>query len=218
MEKKERIIKTWEECSLFENIPVDTEYSFLKNFHRGDIISEEQGGIKCIGIIVSGRIIESGMSGENRQNSVSVYNEGDIFGIYNVFLDDQSIGILECRVRTSVIFLPKLIFKKLLFEHPKLLMKYLVLCNKKIMNFAEKIELTSIISCKSRITRYFIKKADVNGYILLDISKEQLASYLNISKASFFRIFSELKSEGLIDEEHGKIHITDMQKMKEISE
>ena len=117
---------------------------------------------------------------------------------------------LICKVKCRVAFMSKTDFRKLLGRDEKLLERYLTLCNKKIMYLAYKIELMGMSGCGSRLAFYLIHNA-VDDRVALDVSKEQFAKFLNVSRASLFRTLTEFQDKKLIEDRGGEILILDME-------
>ena len=105
-------------------------------------------------------------------------------------------------------------FRKLLGRDERLLKRYLTLCNKKIMYLAYKIELMGMSGCGSKLAFYLLHNA-VDGRVVLDVSKEQFAKFLNVSRASLFRTLTEFQDKKLIEDRGGEILILDMEGLRQ---
>ena len=142
--------------------------------------------------------------------NVSTQHEGSIFGICNVYCPTPMPTKLICKVKCRVAFMSKADFRKLLGRDERLLERYLTLCNKKIMYLAYKIELMGMSGCSSKLAFYLLHNA-VDGRVALDVSKEQFAKFLNVSRASLFRTLTEFQDKKLIEDRGGEILILDME-------
>ena len=105
-------------------------------------------------------------------------------------------------------------FRKLLGRDERLLERYLTLCNKKIMYLAYKIELMGMSGCNSKLAFYLLHNA-VDGRVVLEVSKEQFAKFLNVSRASLFRTLTEFQDKKLIEDRDGEILILDMEGLRQ---
>lgn len=186
--------------ALFRGADAAESGAFLREFHRGETISAVQDGVPCVGVLAFGEadVYTLGASPGTRQN-VSTLHAGSEFGICNVFLARDMPTYLHCKVRTGVAFLPKAQFLVLLEQDRALLNRYLELCNRKILYLADKVELMGIPGCTPRVAAYLLRRTDENGHAEVEVSKEQLAKYLSVSRASLFRAIGDLTAQGLIE-------------------
>ena len=80
MSDREMLRKALEISSLFEGLCFEENW-FFRDFKREDIISEEQNGVACIGLILRG----SAKVAPGEQGAVSTIGRGAEFGICNIF-------------------------------------------------------------------------------------------------------------------------------------
>lgn len=202
--------EAFEKSALFAGMDAAGSGAFLREFHRGETISAVQDGAPCVGVLAFGEadVYTRGASPGVRQN-VSTLHAGSEFGICNVFLEREMPTYLHCKVRTGVAFLPTARFIALLEQDSALLRRYLALCNRKILYLADKVELMGIPTCGARLAAYLLRQADETGFAEIDVSKEQLAKYLSVSRASLFRALGTLTAQGLIVPEGAGYRITD---------
>ncbi len=199
---------------LFADVDLSGVNLFVKDFKRRDEISELQEKTYCIGVIGSGEADVYALSRHEEvctgSVNVSTQHEGSIFGICNVYCPTPMPTKLICKVKCRVAFMSKADFRKLLGRDERLMERYLTLCNKKIMYLAYKIELMGMSGCSSKLAFYLLHNA-VDGRVALDVSKEQFAKFLNVSRASLFRTLTEFQDKKLIEDRGGEILILDME-------
>ena len=203
---------------LFTDVDLSGVNLFVKDFKRRDEISELQEETYCIGVIGSGEADVYALSRHEEvctgSVNVSTQHEGSIFGICNVYCPTPMPTKLICKVKCRVAFMSKADFRKLLGRDERLLERYLTLCNKKIMYLAYKIELMGMSGCSSKIAFYLLHNA-VDGRVALEVSKEQFAKFLNVSRASLFRTLTEFQDKKLIEDRGGEILILDMEGLRQ---
>lgn len=174
--------------------------SFIKEFKRGDTVSEIQNGIDCLGIVIFGSLSVAA----NEGSSVSVMKRGGEFGICNIFVKEDMPTLLKARVQSSVCFIPKEEFIRLLSKDSSLMYRYVRLCNEKMLYLAARLRLISISDCTERLM-YYLKTKAVNGEVKLSVSKDELARQLGISRSSLFRALLALESDGRITQNASRI-------------
>ncbi|MGN0478605.1 MAG: Crp/Fnr family transcriptional regulator [Hominenteromicrobium sp.] len=208
--EQDQLILAFRLSTLFGPTDITHSDAFFRVFRRGETISAVQDGISCVGVLAFGEadVYTLGTAETARQN-VSTLHAGSEFGICNVFLSRDMPTCLHCKVRTGVAFLPKTRFIALLESDSALLRRYLELCNRKILYLADKVELMGIPGCRARVAAYLLRRADETGLAETEVSKEQLAKYLSVSRASLFRALSDLTAQGLIAPTPGGFKILD---------
>lgn len=186
---------------LFEGECSDKSWS-IKCFERGETVHEEQNGVGCIGIILSG----SAQVAPNEQGAVSTLGRGAEFGICNIFVHENMPTRLIAKTPLKAAFLPKEVFAAILGENPALMYRYVRLCNRKMIYLAQKLRLMSIPDCKKRLAFWIVSNAS-GGSACLPYSKDELARELGISRASLFRAISSMEGQGIISSVGNKIVI-----------
>ena len=205
MEDSSRIRAALSYSELFRGVdPSAIRGSFILEFKRGDPVSEVQNGVECVGVIISGGIaVESGEG-----SSVSVMKRGGEFGICNIFVNRRMPTRITAKVKSSVLFIPKEEFARLLGADSGLMYRYVRLCNKKMLYLAERLSLLSVPDCSERLMHY-LDISQSNGVVKLGVTKDELARQLGISRSSLFRAFGALEADGRITVAAGTVVLND---------
>lgn len=205
MTDREMLRKALEISSLFEGLGFEENW-FFRDFKREDIISEEQNGVACIGLILRG----SASVAPGEQGAVSTIGRGAEFGICNIFVREDMPTRLTAKTALKAAFLPKDVFAGLLGENRVLMYRYIRLCNQKMLYLAGKLRLMSISDSTERFAFWLMNSAP-EGAVTLSFSKDELARRLGLSRASLFRAISKLENEGIISSIGNKIIILNPQ-------
>ncbi len=201
MTDRELLLRALQKSPLFEGECADRAWS-IKSFGRASVIPEEQNGIGCIGLILSG----SAEVTPNEQGAVSTLGRGAEFGICNIFVHEDMPTRLKARTPLKAAYLPKEVFAAVLGENPALMYRYVRLCNRKMIYLATKLRLMSIPDCTRRLAFWILSNAS-GGSVSLPHSKDELARVLGISRASLFRAISSMEGQGIISSVGNKIVI-----------
>ena len=194
MEDLALIRSAFSSSALFRSVePSEIRSGHIVGFKRGDVVSETQNGIDCVGVILSGSLsVEA-----NDRSSVSVMRRGGEFGICNIFVREKMPTKLWARVQSQVLFIPKDEFARLLGADSALMYRYVRLCNEKMLYLAERLRLISISDSTERLWYYLTTEAE-NRMVKLKVSKDELARQLGVSRSSLFRGLAALESDGRI--------------------
>lgn len=216
MKEEKRISEIIRSCSLLEGIEPDCFHPVYHRCKRGEEISDTFEERQYVGIIGSGEADVYTLADMLSQPNVSTQKAGSIFGICNVYSDQHMPTKLVCRVGCEIVFLPKDEFKEQVRKNALLQERYLKLCNQKIVYLAQKIELMGITQSRVRLAFYLLQNRDDMQTVRLNMSKEQFARFLNISRASLFRGLAEFEEKGYIICEENAIHIQNVQALSDV--
>lgn len=213
--KAEKLLDAFSKSTLFHGVDMTGTDAFLGAFRRGEPIHAVQNGVSCVGVLQSGTA-DVYTRGTAAHQNVSTLSPGSAFGICNVFLPREMPTVLHPKVHCTVAFLPKAAFSALLERDSVLLRRYLTLCNEKILYLADKVELMGIPTAKARFAAYLLRIADSGGLAATGVSKEQLAKYLSVSRASLFRAVNELTVDGVLRSTPDGFQILDLTAFSDI--
>ncbi len=210
MTNKELILQALKTSKLFAGADISMATGqFIKEFKRGEEISEIQNGFDCVGVILSG----SASVSSSETGAVSISRSGTEFGICNIFVSDKMPTRLTARVHTSVLFIPKDEFAALLSHDSALMYRYVKLCNEKMVYLAKKLRLISVSGSAPRLACWLEMNA-IDGEARI-VSKDELARQLCISRASLFRAIAELEKHGVIEALADRITVLDSVRLAE---
>lgn len=201
MTEKELLACAFNRSSLFEGIDGEGSASVpgfagrwqVKDFQRGEVISELQNGVDCVGLMLKG----SAEVSPKCESAVSVLTSGCEFGICNIFVRQEMPTVITARTACKAAFIPKDEFARLLGVNSVLMYRYVRLCNRKMLYLADKLRLMSISGCDARLA-YWLKTNHSDGMVRLRHSKDELARRLGMSRASLFRAIAVLEKDGII--------------------
>lgn len=208
MTDSELLQRALNNSSLFEGAPASAD-GFLpkwqiKDFRRGEIISELQNGVDCVGLILKGCAEVS----PRCESAVSVLSSGCEFGICNIFVRREMPTVITAKTPCKAGFIPKDDFARLLELDSVLMYRYIRLCNQKMIYLADKLRLMSISGCDARLA-YWLKTNRSGGCVRIAGSKDELARQLGMSRASLFRALASLEKDGIISAVGETITIND---------
>lgn len=201
MTEKELLTVAFNRSSLFDGIASEGKDSVaefagrwqIKDFQRGEVISEIQNGVDCVGLLVKG----SAEVSPRCESAVSILTSGCEFGICNIFVCQGMPTVITARTACKAAFIPKDEFARLLSVNSVLMYRYVRLCNQKMLYLADKLRLMSISGCEARLA-YWLKVNQDGGMVRVRPSKDELARRLGMSRASLFRAISVLEKDGII--------------------
>lgn len=217
MIKNIEVYKSIYHTALFEGVTYEEFESIIKDiffrkkkYSKGEIVGGDNDEHNAIGIVVDGKIhaMKYLLSGKN--SFLKKMGKGDIFGVGNVFREkDIRLSYMEVIEDAKVIYITEKELMKL-FKEEKILMNYLKFINSKIQYLNKKIDVISQTSSKDKVLLYLNDCSllqDRTNTIKLPLSKQGIAEYLGISRATFYRVLDELVAEHMIEYEGNRVHI-----------
>jgi CRP/FNR family transcriptional regulator len=188
-------------------------------YKKGQTIFNEGSypfGVYCIG---SGKIKLSHLGDDGKEQIVRLLKDGDIVGFRALLSGERFSASAVALEETSVCFIPKDLFIKILkndakfsYDMMKLLSNELHQAEVKLIHLAQK-------PVRERLaeTLLFIKR--VYGYerdgITLNVrlSREEIANLVGTATESTIRLLSEFKRDGMVELEGKKIKITNSEEL-----
>ncbi len=177
-------------------------------YQKGAIVDDRTESERSVVLVISGTLRVFSVVSDEKRILLSKLESGDIFGVANLFLEEDLVTELECALECTLFLYPKEKLRKKILSSKEAMECYSTLMNEKLRFLTGRIALLSMPSSRSRLAAAII---DGVGYRSL----EELSSYLNISRATLFRELGYLENEGLIERRGRRIVITGREKLSD---
>ncbi len=193
------------------------------SYKKGDILYREGSRITGCYCIQSGvlKIYKTGI--DEKPQIVAFAIPGDITGYRSVLSNEAACTTVEVLEDAEICFIPSEIIFSLIKNNSdfalsliQLTCKELDQANIYIKDIAQKTVRERLAEMLLMLSDTF--KIDNEGYIKINLTREDLSSLVGTATESVIRILSEFKSEGLIELKGKKIKIINIKKMKLISD
>ena len=184
---------------LFKNTKICKDK--VEFYKKGQFISS-----KYCGIVLDGIIQVYSVSFDGCATLLSQLNKGDCFGISDLFSSDTLQTTLKCTEDCSILCVPKESILREINDNPEFALKMVKLYNQKIQFLLGRIEDLTIQSARKKLALYLINMSDDNGEIVF-YSREDIANYIGISRASLFRELLFFKKQNIISLSGNKLDI-----------
>ncbi|HJV50970.1 MAG TPA: Crp/Fnr family transcriptional regulator [Noviherbaspirillum sp.] len=178
-------------------------------FRRGD---------PCIGFhtVVYGQVKLSFVSPGGSEKVVEIIGPGHSFGEALMFMEKPYIVSAHALTDSMLLHVAKSAVFEEIARDPKFARKMLAGLSRRLHGLICDVEAYSLRSGAQRVIGYLLKEdmpAD-GDQIRLEVSKNVLASRLNLTPEHFSRILHELAGEGLIGVEGRNITILDIERLR----
>jgi CRP/FNR family transcriptional regulator, dissimilatory nitrate respiration regulator len=171
-------------------------------FKKGEGIFSEDDEGKGFYVTVSGRVKIFKISPEGKEQILHIFGPGEPFGEVAVFTGRRFPASAEALEDTRAFFFPRTDFIGLIRKDPSLALNMLAVLSHRLHRFSALIENLSLKEVPGRLAVYLLilgggKKA--GDELVLDVSKNQLASLLGTIPETLSRILARMTREGFIE-------------------
>ena len=194
------------------------------NFYKkGDILYREGSRITGCYCVQKGvlKIYKTGI--DEKPQIVAFARPGDITGYRSVLSNEVACTTVEALEDSEICFIPSEIIFALIKKNSDFALSLIQLTCKELNQANSYIKDIAQKTVKERLAETLIMlyetfNVDAEGYITINLTREDLSSIVGTATESVIRILSELKSEGLLELKGKKIKILDLKKMRLISD
>lgn len=187
------------ESTLLKGFEFDDSNMLIKKYRKGQIVSDYIQETAYIGMILEGKIDVYSATNDNKTIILRSLQPFDYFGTYSIFVPKQDSTILCCKEPSTVLLIPKSIIKQRIEDDSSFAMQYANVCNSQIQFLYKRVEELSIQKSSTKLYDYLSSNSDEEGRVYLYKSRDELAEYLGISRATLFREIAKLKKQGKIE-------------------
>jgi CRP-like cAMP-binding protein len=225
----QKLVKVLLTCPLFQDIKEEQLNIMLEclkpkicNYKKDQFITFEGEKFDGIGIVISGNsaITKETMAGN--RIIISIIEPGSIFGEIVAFSKKDVwpatlVALKDCKV----MFLPS---EKIVGEcenlcscHRTLIMNMLKIISDKALVLNRKVDYLALKSIREKISTYLLEQYKKTGSqtFTLQLNRNELADFLNVSRPPLSREMCKMRDEGIIDFDRSTIQILDLDKLRD---
>ena len=192
----------------------------IDTLEKKRVLYQENKRPRFLYYLISGKVKCFKINEEGKEYITSLYAEGDFIG-YNALLEDtvydNSAVILE---EAEILSIAKSDFLQLVFKDAGIAAKFIHLISANVREQEERLLVLAYSSLRKRVASALVgiahkyNIAENSGK--LEISRDDLASYVGTATESLIRTLSDFKSEHLIEINSGKISISNLEKLQNL--
>ena len=206
-----------EAALLFEGLP-DSQIREIEGiaedmrFKKGQVIFSDGEEGKGFYLVATGLVRIFKVSLEGKEQILHIFGPGEPFGEVPVFTGRNFPASAESISESRILFFPRRAFVDLIAANPSLALNMLAVLSMRLRQFTVQIENLSLKEVPGRLAAYLLYLADEEkrkDLVRLSISKGHLASLLGTIPETLSRIFSKMRSQGLIDVRGRHIRLLD---------
>ena len=168
---------------------------------KGQTIFEEGEEGSGFYVVLSGRVKIFKLSLDGKEQILHILTTGEPFGEVPVFAGEKFPAHAQAMEDSRVFFFPRPAFVDLVKKNPSLALNMLAVLSRRLRKFSSLIEDLSLKEVPGRLAAYLLYLAEGKkgkSEVILEISKNQLASLLGTIPETLSRILAKLTREGFI--------------------
>lgn len=214
--------------SVFKTLS-DEEHELLSDklkcnsYKKGDILYREGSRITGCYCIQKGvlKIYKTGI--DEKPQIITFARPGDITGYRSVLSNEVACTTVEALEDSEICFIPSEIIFSLIKKNSDFALSLIQLSCKELNQANIYIKDIAQKTVRERLAEILLMlsdtfNVDAEGFITINLTREDLSSIVGTATESVIRILSEFKSEGLIELKGKKIKILNLKKLKLISD
>lgn len=194
-----------------------------KKIKKGDSLFEEGEKLKGVYCVRDGVSKLSKLSANGKEQVVKLATKGEVMGQRSV-IAEESANLSAVAVNDmEVCFIPKEVIVNTLHKNPDFTFEVLRHMAHDLREADDVIVNMSQKTVKQRIAEAFLYLKnnygeDQNGYLVLTLSREDIANVVGTATESCIRIISEFKKKGMLKSRGKKLGIADEKKLRDLAE
>jgi len=190
-------------------------------FQKGERIFGEEDEGTGFYVVLSGRVKVFKLSPEGKEQILHIFGPGEPIGEVAVFTGRRFPASAEALEETRAFFFARKEFMDLIRRDPSLALNMLAVLSQRLRKFTSLIEDLSLREVPGRLAAYLLYLAEGKkgkAEVILEISKNQLASLLGTIPETLSRILAKLTREGLIQSKGPRqIQLLDRKGLEELA-
>ncbi len=193
-----------EEAASSDKLLELTDNTDQRQFDKKEHVYREGTAVKGIYLISKGRVKTYQSNEQGKELITGIYGEGEYFGYVSLLKNEIYEDTAMAMEDTSLCFVPKDDFHKLMYRNPEVAKKFIGLLSNQLVEREHQLLKLAYNSVRKRVAdalvdlnKHYNKTAGTPN--ALNISRDDLAELAGTATETTIRTLSDFKAEGLIE-------------------
>ncbi|NLI91173.1 MAG: Crp/Fnr family transcriptional regulator [Peptococcaceae bacterium] len=228
----EKWLEPLSQCALFEGITQEEMLGILQcmnlkiyEYKKNDFLTIAGEEFSQVGVVLSGTVALTKDTASGNRVIIGLLGPGEMFGEMAAYSGKKSWPVtVIAQSKCSAMFFSndKIVgcCDKVCTSHKRLIMNMLKIVSNRALMLNKKVEYLSIKSLRGKICTFLLEEFQKTGNntFQLNLNRNDLADFINVSRPSLSRELCKMRDEGLIDFHGTAIKIKDFDALKELGE
>lgn len=179
-------------------------------YKKGEIVYDRHSFKRSLGIILDGSIRVTKENADARPMLISTLYKGSMFGAAALFNETgeyatKLTAIENCRI----VFFPQRLMERTVEREPEIAKNYIRYLSERILFLNRKMYFLTAGTAEQKLANFALENLSADVMAPLPLSMTELATALNISRASLYRAVDTLTESGALLKEGKKLGIAD---------
>lgn len=185
---------------------------------KDKIIFHQQDNPTRLFVLLAGGVLVCKDSVDGKRYMINRIEAGDIFGEVFVFADVPYDFYTITHKASEILEIPKQFFRDSVYAghvvHQKLTYNMLCILGKKAYMLNRRVQLLTSGTLRQKIIKLLLEKGKGSSCVKLSMKREMMADFLNVTRPSLSREFTNMQKDGLIKFDHDIVQILDLERLK----
>ncbi len=201
------------------------EISQLKtcvSFKKGQVLMHEGARPQGVYCLHRGKVKLFTLGTEGKEQIIRFVTKGDLIGYRSILSDEPISASAEALEDTFACYIPKSSFFKVIEDNPKFSLNLLKLSCHELGEAGKMITSLAQKNVKERLAEILLILnttfgVDEEGYIDINLTREEIANMVGTATESVIRLISELRKEGYIRSKGKRIALEDRSALRQMA-
>lgn len=196
------------------------ETARMKTIEKGTIIFHAHEPADGFYSVATGKVRIYRSSPSGKEQIIHVFGPGRAFAEVPMFQGTDFPASAQALEKSTVLYVPRAGFMRLIGEHPDLAMSTIALLAARLRTLVGQVSALSLKEVPARLSSYLLlmKSAQKENTLELDLPKGQIAAYLGTIQETLSRILKRMTEQGLIKVEGKRVTLLDLDRLELLAE
>ncbi|HCX65263.1 MAG TPA: transcriptional regulator [Eubacteriaceae bacterium] len=197
----------------------------VKTYEKNEIIALAGEPFTNLGIVLEGQVHVLKESATGAKLIMSTLEPGEMFGEMIAFSGRSKwAATVQATKKSVVLFMESDTIvgqcNRMCSWHKTLIQNMLKIVSNRALYLNQKVEYLSIKSMRGKLAKFFVEESEHKSSLKfeLNINRNEMADFLNVSRPSMSREMGKMKEEGLIDYKRNQVEILDLETLEVLAE
>ncbi|MGH2450104.1 MAG: Crp/Fnr family transcriptional regulator [Candidatus Limnocylindria bacterium] len=185
-----------------------------RRFAKGEVVFHRDDPAGHLYLIAAGTVKVATVDERGHEIVLAVERGGDVFGELALFDGEARSATVTAMNETEALTLQSDDFFAVLEHNPRAMRQLLALLARMVRRASGRVEDLVFLDVPSRVAKRLTDLAEIGGSAGLDLTQEDLASFVGATRVSVNRVLADLDQRGLVKIGRRHIEIPDVEALR----